>query len=305
MLRPILEHQMGRLRAGHGFRHRGIACSLLVMSFALLAAGLIWWAASQHAEAQGSQTFVTNFDQDRNGTFEAESGKQGYGQQFTTGSTRGGYLLDRVVARVEQGHESRFISIEGALHTVTSDGSRGSKLFTFTHAGDFENNNTSNYKFDAPNNWMLLPDTSYMFVIGCIKGCANDNCIEFAKTTSNAEDVESEDGWTTADRVIKASLGWVHDAGVTDSLVIRVEGRPANAAYTVNGGIKVTSEPVAVNDTDGIGETIKVKVDFTSKSTSTRRTEYHNFACRSASLITLHGRWTSDMCAVLAAETGC
>ena len=160
MFRALSKHRIGGSGAGHGFRGRGAACLLLVMALALLAVGLIWWVAAQPAEAQDRRTFVTNFGQNRNGTFKAERGEQGYGQKFTTGSTRGGYLLDRVVLRVEKGVESRYINLEGALYTVPSDGSRGSKLFTFAHPGDLHNRNTSNYRFTAPDNWMLLPNTS-------------------------------------------------------------------------------------------------------------------------------------------------
>ncbi len=46
---------------------------------------------------------------------------------------------------------------------------------------------------------------------------------------------------------------------------MRVDGRPANAAYIADDGITVTSQPVAANDTYGVGETIRVQVEFDQK----------------------------------------
>ncbi len=253
---------MRGLNSGRGFTSQGLVCLLFAVSMAILAVGGTLWLWTQPVKAQTTVTLVSNFDQSRNGEFTAESGQKGYGQTFTTGAARGAYLLDRIWVRVEEGSESRFITIEGALYTVLADGSRGSKLFTLSHRGTFEDNNTSKYSFNPPPDKMLQPNTSYMFVLDCLHGCANDNEIEFAKTNSDNTDADSYPDWTIADRAVKASHDWRYNEDVNGALVIEVAGRLANAPYVANNGITVVSEPVAATNTYGRDETIAVQVEF-------------------------------------------
>ena len=253
---------MRGLNSGRGFTSQGLVGLLLAVSMAILAVGGTWWLSTQPVKAQTTVTLVSNFDQSRNGEFTAESGQKGYGQTFTTGAARGAYLLDTIWVRVEEGNESRFITIEGALYTVLADGSRGSKLFTLSHRGTFEDNNTSKYSFNPPPDKMLQPNTSYMFVLDCLHGCANDNEIEFAKTNSDNTDADSYPDWTIADRAVKASHDWRYNEDVNGALVIEVAGRLANAPYVANNGITVVSEPVAATNTYGRDETIAVQVEF-------------------------------------------
>ena len=241
----------------------GLIAALLLAVVAPLA-----WLAMPvpDAEAQGSGRLVGNWVQNRNGYFELDKDEQGFGQVFTTGSSRGAYYLDSVVLRIEQGHESRYIDLEGAIYTVESDGSRGDRLFGLLRPDKYINH--ANFRLEAGSGTLLLPDTSYMMVIRCNEGCANDNYLQFAKTASEDEDADSLENWSIADNLVLASEGWepgnIGSTSDSNALVMRVVGRFASKPYIKEDGVSVASTP-ATGNTYGAGETISFSVQFNDK----------------------------------------
>ena len=207
-----------------------------------------------------------NWEQNRNGYFELDKDEQGFGQVFTTGSSRGAYYLDSVVLRIEDSYESRYMDLEGAIYTVESDGSRGDRLFGLLRPDKYISH--ANFRLEAGSGTLLLPDTSYMMVIRCNEGCANDNYLQFAKTASEDEDMDSLENWSIADNLVLASEGWepgnIGSTSDSNALVMRVVGRFASKPYIKEDGVSVASTP-ATGNTYGAGETISFSVQFNDK----------------------------------------
>lgn len=236
---------------------------LLALMLIAIAVVFAWYLfAAFAAYAQDTQVLVKNQGRSRDGVIHLRSSEQGVGQAFTTGSDGGAYWLDTIVVRIERGFESRFIDLAGQLHEVNSDGSRGGKLTNLSHTG--VHINFEDYVFTAPADTLLLPDTTYMMVIHCTTGCANDNYLQFAVTSSDNEDGDGESDWAIEDSAGRASDDWSHNASYGASLVMKVNGRYANKPYIVDDGVTIASNP-ADGNSYGSGETIAVEVEFNSR----------------------------------------
>ena len=212
------------------------------------------------ANAQDS-ILVSNILQEQDHPhFQLDRNQHGIGQAFTTGSEQGAYILDSVVVHTKRGHESRFIDLAGAIYSVQADGSRGSKVADLTHSGSFPNYQPK--AFTVSPGVLLLPDTSYMFVMECEAGCANDNYIQFGKTASYNEDPATLPGWSMANKAVKAGDGWAPSSNVSNSLLTAIQGHLANKPYIAEDGVTIVSVPIASPDTYLEGETITFSVAF-------------------------------------------
>lgn len=234
--------------------------ALIVIAIAVAFACYLFAAISVYA--QDTQVLVSNHGESRDGVIHLRSSEQGVGQAFTTGSDGGAYWLDTIVVRIQRGFESRFIDLAGQLHEVNSDGSRGAKLTNLSHTG--VHINFEDYVFTAPADTLLLPDTTYMMVIRCTAGCANDNYLQFAVTFSDNEDGDGESDWAIEDYAVRASDDWSPNASYDASLVMKVNGRYANKPYIVDDGVTIASTPADANSY-GSGEVIAVEVEFSSR----------------------------------------
>ena len=236
---------------------------LLIWALIAMAVGFAWYLiAAFSAYAQDTQVLVSNHGESWDGVTHLRWDEQGVGQAFTTSSDGGGYWLDTIVVRIQRGFESRFIDLAGQLHEVNSDGSRGAKLMNLSHTGVF--NNFRNYTFTAPDDSLLLPDTTYMLVIRCTAGCANDNYLQFAVTFSADEDEDGKTDWEIADSAIWASDDWSPNPNYDAALIMKVKGRFANKPYIVDDGVSIASTP-ANGNSYGTGETIAFDVEFSSQ----------------------------------------
>lgn len=158
-----------------------------------VAIGLAWLAtAIPGADAQTGSKLVGNTDQHQNGVFQLNADEQGIAQAFTTGTDRGAYVLDSVWVVIDRSRDGRYIEIAGAIHQTETDGSRGQKLHDLTHAGVYANH--AEYRFQTASTAVLRADRSYMVVISCTTGCANDNFLEFERTAWDGEDSDGEAG---------------------------------------------------------------------------------------------------------------
>lgn len=88
-------------------------------------------------------------------------------------------MLSVVVICIEKGFESRFIELIADIYIVNSDGISGLMVKTLAHTRVVYT--FQNYTLIAPANSLLLLDKSYMFVIECDGGCANDNYLQFTR----------------------------------------------------------------------------------------------------------------------------
>ena len=121
--------------------------------------------------------------------------------------------------------------------------------------------NFEDYTFTAPEDSLLLPETTYMLVIRCKEGCANDNCLQFAMTSSDNEDGDGETDWQIANSAVWASGAWSPDSTRNNALIMKVNGRYANKPYIVDDGVTIASTP-ADGNSYGSGETIALDVEF-------------------------------------------
>ena len=183
--------------------------------------------------------------------FSAQSGVQ---QRFRTGPNPAGYQLEGIWLRVDDTHESRYMTLEGYLYRVV-DG-------TYHHVARLSGGRLNDYaenEWRAPADTYMEPDTEYVFVLDCERGCANDNFAQFATTTSDNEDSGAEAGWSVEGHLIWRKAGnsrWYRDPN--DILKIRVQGRPSpHRAYRT----EIISSP-RDGDTYRLGENIDIALTY-------------------------------------------
>ena len=189
--------QIAGSRVGRQVALAAAAVSLIIV------AGLAW---ASGAEAQAAQKLIGNVDQAEDGVIYLNHGSHGFGQEFATGDARGGYLLEHIKAPIKRSRDGRFIRITGAIHRVKDDGSPGELVHTLDDPDAYYNNN--DFTFVSRVTQVLMPNTSYMFVITCDSGCGNDNFLEFTRTSQDGKDDDGRADWSLADRAVHDWYDW-------------------------------------------------------------------------------------------------
>ncbi len=259
MIRQGADGERAQRRAGRRRRHLS-PTSRIHLPFTLvllLAAALCLLAPA----AQASQTYdppvttlVSNMGQS-SGThmtfFNAQSGVQ---QRFETGPNPAGYQLEGIWLRVDDTFESRYMTIDANLYRV------GGGLYH--HVANLSRGQLNDYaenEWRAPADTYMEPDTVYVFLLDCVRGCANDNVAEFATTPSDNEDSGAEAGWSVEGHFLwrKAqNSAWYREPDYT--LKMRVKGRPSpHRAYRT----EIISSP-RDGDTYRLGEHIDIALTY-------------------------------------------
>ena len=153
--------------------------------------------------------------------------EHGLAQRFTTGGKSAGYVLQEVSLRIPSTYESRFMSFSARLYAVTAGGAIGNQTAGFSHGAT---PSAEDWDLTASGHVLLQPNSQYIVQVLCDSGCANDNYIAFAATTSNGEDSDvnsdpSGVAWTLANNFQRRSDDWENNG--TRSLVMAVKGRYA------------------------------------------------------------------------------
>ena len=153
--------------------------------------------------------------------------EHGLAQRFTTGGKSAGYVLQEVSLRIPSTYESRFMSFSARLYAVTAGGAIGNQTAGFSHGATPSG---QDWDLTATGHIVLQPNSQYIVQVLCDSGCANDNYIAFAATTSNGEDSDvnsdpSGVAWTLANNFQRRSDDWENNG--TRSLVMAVKGRYA------------------------------------------------------------------------------
>ena len=153
--------------------------------------------------------------------------EHGLAQRFTTGGKSAGYVLQEVSLRIPTTYESRFMSFSARLFAVTAGGAIGNQTAGFSHGATPSG---QDWDLTATGHIVLQPNSQYIVQVLCDSGCANDNYISFAATTSNGEDSDvnsdpSGVAWTLANNFQRRSDDWENNG--TRSLVMAVKGRYA------------------------------------------------------------------------------
>ena len=178
----------------------------------------------------------------RTSSFTLDGDNLGIGQHFTTGPNPSGYFLDEIVVRTE-GRRLTGMSIWAGVYNVNDDGTRGSPVVTLSHSNLVPEHNR--YKFYPPDgSLVLLPETTYLFIIVCLANCDGNSYIDFSRTnhnTDNSRDIYGdlcEEGggrirtcwfypshhfWTLENYHVRREDNWVYDGEETASMLIEVK----------------------------------------------------------------------------------
>ena len=233
--------------------------SLAAAAVSLAVIGILAWSASG-AQAASTLKLIGNVDQAEDGVIYLNHGSHGFGQEFTTGSARGGYLLDHIKAPIKNSRDGRWVKITGTIRKVNEDGGPGDIVHTLDDPDAYSNHN--DFTFVSRVTQVLMPNTRYMFVITCDSGCGGDNFLEFTKTSADGKDADSRDDWSLAERAVHDWYDWLPSDDYPYSLMFNLQGRLANAPYIVDDGVQIISEPIASADSYGVDEPITVSVEF-------------------------------------------
>ncbi|MCY4557051.1 MAG: cadherin-like beta sandwich domain-containing protein [Chloroflexi bacterium] len=236
---------IARLRAN-------LRVSLAAAAVTLAVIGILAWTSSG-AQAASTQKLIGNVDQAEDGVIYLNHGSHGFGQEFATGSARGGYLLDHIKPPIKKSRDGRWVKITGTIRRVNEDGGPGEIVHTVEDADAYYNHN--DFTFVSRETQVLMPNTRYMFVITCDSGCEGDNFLKFTKTSADGKDADSRDDWSLAERAVHDWYDWLPTDDYPYSLMFDLQGRLANAAYIADDGVQIISEPIASSDGYGDGPT--------------------------------------------------
>ena len=103
--------------------------TLAAAAVCLAVIGILAWSASG-AQAASTQKLIGNVDQAEDGFIYLNHGSHGFGQEFATGSTRGGYLLEHIKAPIKKSPDGRRAKITGTIRRVNQDGGPGEIIHT-------------------------------------------------------------------------------------------------------------------------------------------------------------------------------
>ena len=200
--------------------------------FAIIVALALGLADAPRVHAQQPVLkYVGNYDQPRHGGVQLNVDEEGVAQEFTTGGSPAGYVLDHFTVHVTRKHESRYMTLGAGLYTVRSDGSVGSLVTGLAHTQDYESRES--YRFWAnTQHTVLQPAQRYMLLIACRSGCSNDNYVEFATTQSPDVDplgptADAHSPPDMADTFVLASDGWAPSSDVNEALAMSVYAKLA------------------------------------------------------------------------------
>ncbi|MCY4417170.1 MAG: hypothetical protein OXE87_12820, partial [Chloroflexi bacterium] len=196
--------------------------SLAAAAVSLAVIGILAWTASG-TQAASTQKLIGNVNQAEDGVIYLNHGSHGFGQEFATGSARGGYLLDHIKAPIKKSRDGRWVKITGTIRRVNQNGGPGEIVHTLDDPDAYYNHN--DFTFVSRVTQVLMPNTRYMFVIRCDSGCGGDNFLEFTKTSADGKDADSRSDWSLAERAVHDWYDWLPSDDYPYSLMFNLQGR--------------------------------------------------------------------------------
>ena len=206
-------------------------------------------AEQGQAQTGNSRVFVSSINEDwaSNVLILGRGGATGFGQAFTTGDDRGGYLVDHVTWRIHTTVDKKNLDLQASIREANGSSPSNSNLITMR-----QNSPTAERAhnfFHAPSNSAVLrANTKYFMVLECINnscGGTKDNTALLRYTLSDDEDNFSASDWSLGNNHASKSGGWSN--GGTHVMIVSLDGWRANRRYIVDNGVRVVSTPTAEN----------------------------------------------------------
>ena len=173
-----------------------LIAAMAILALAAAALGLLL----STAEAQESETLVSNTGQDEDGTlsFTVNYSAQG----FTTGSQAGGYVLSSVELDVSQVPNTP-ADVTIALWSANSDSKPDASVATLTHSNGTWT--TGLNTFNAPTDTRLRPEMTYFVFVSDVTPAGQ--LLQIRYTNSSSADPGGASGWSVGRRAFTDEQG--------------------------------------------------------------------------------------------------
>ena len=173
-----------------------LIAAMAVLALAAAALGLLL----STAEAQESETLVSNTGKDTDGTFSFTTIYSAQG--FTTGSQAGGYVLSSVELDVSQvPNPPDDVTI--ALWSATSSSEPDASVATLTHSDGTWT--TGLNTFNAPTDTRLRPEMTYFVFVSDVTSAGE--LLKIRYTNSSSADAGGASGWSVGRRAFTDEQG--------------------------------------------------------------------------------------------------
>ena len=209
MLKPRFETSNNACQARCvGRTVMAMAMLLLVIAALLVIPGF--------AEAQDPDTIdlVGNIDEDAHDTAVVNSSFPGYATSFTTADNGGGYTMKEVNIRIGGFRGSDNVQV--SVYTNAS-GIPGATEHTLTYPGTLPTSSSPVTTFTAPDNAVLLANTTYWVVVDRVAG-------SFTYSRTDETDEDGLDDWTIGDTSRRRTGDWSSSSTQTRHLRMLVRG---------------------------------------------------------------------------------
>lgn len=215
---------LSRRRRLCSIRYASMPRNLLVAVGLLLAAAVAVFTVS-FVKAQDSTTvdLVSNANENVHDTIVVNSATPGYATSFTAGGNGGGYTLQEVTIVMGSFGESDDVAV--SIHT-DDNGRPGSAQHPLTDPTQLPSADAETTTFTAPDNTVLLTNTTYWVVVERTAGSFNISRTDRDGQTGLA-------GWTIGDRSRSRTSTWGDSTTLAEHLRMTVRGYANTTDTTV------------------------------------------------------------------------